>query len=133
VGLIGIDVKYHEKAKPETPRPENLRRYREVAERSGAFRPGAIDRLTLKNDLAVMWLEHLLLLSMLQHESGVWRWGRYVVVHPAGNSDMAELCARYEELLAERSTFDVITLEELLDADALPARTVSALRRRYVV
>ena len=31
------------------------------------------------------WLEHLLLLSMLQHPSGEWTWGRYVVVHPAGN------------------------------------------------
>ena len=37
-----------------------------------------------------MWLEHLLLLSMLQHASGTWSWGRYVVVHPAGNIDFAD-------------------------------------------
>ena len=35
-----------------------------------------------------MWLEHLLLLSMLQHPSRTWSWGRYVVVHPAGNSEL---------------------------------------------
>jgi hypothetical protein len=45
-----------------------------------------------------MWLEHLLLLSMLQHVSGSWNWGRYVVVHPAGNSDVAEAGDRYRDL-----------------------------------
>ena len=79
-----------------------------------------------------MWLEHLLLLSMLQHPSGAWTWGRYVVVHPAGNTDMVELCARYRALLADQSTFASVTLEELLDSGALPARTASAVRERYL-
>ena len=68
-----------------------------------------------------MWLEHLLLLSMLQHESGAWTWGRYVVVHPAGNPDVAELCARYRELLADASTFASMTARGALDAGVLPA------------
>ena len=68
-------------------------------------RPGAIDAVKGRSDLAVMWLEHLLLLSMLQHPSGTWSWGRYVVVHPAGNSDFADACARYRDLLADESTF----------------------------
>jgi hypothetical protein len=79
-----------------------------------------------------MWLEHLLLLSMLQHPSRQWRWGRFVVVHPAGNSDLAEACARYRALLADQATFASVTLEELLDAGALPAPTVAALRDRYL-
>ena len=79
-----------------------------------------------------MWLEHLLLLSMLQHASGTWSWGRYVVVHPAGNSDFADACARYRALLADQSTFSSMTVEELLDADVLRARTATALRRRYI-
>jgi hypothetical protein len=79
-----------------------------------------------------MWLEHLLLLSMLQHPSGRWSWGRYVVVHPAGNSDFADACTRYAGLLAERSTFSSMTLEELLDADVLPAQTNAAVRDRYL-
>jgi PD-(D/E)XK nuclease superfamily protein len=79
-----------------------------------------------------MWLEHLLLLSMLQHPSGAWRWGRYVVVHPAGNTDLADACQRYRMLLADRATFASTTLEELLDAGALPAATTAALRDRYL-
>ena len=79
-----------------------------------------------------MWLEHLLLLSMLQHPTGRWTWGRYVVVHPAGNTDLAESCARYRALLAEQTTFSSLTVEELLDAGALPAPTVVALRDRYL-
>ena len=80
-----------------------------------------------------MWLEHLLLLSMLQHASGSWTWGRYVVVHPAGNPDISELCARYRSLLEDQSTFRSMTIEELLDTDVLPAKTAAGLRERYVL
>jgi hypothetical protein len=131
-GIVGIDIKYQERAKPETPKPSNLRRYLQVAERSAAFEKGATEAVKGRSDLAVMWLEHLLLLSMLQHPSGAWTWGRYVVVHPAGNSDFADACNRYGDLLADRSTFSSGTVEELLDADVLPARTATALRERYI-
>jgi hypothetical protein len=131
-GILAVDVKYHERNKAETPKPSNLERYLEVAEASGEFAPGAADDLAGSSDLAVMWLEHLLLLSMLQHRSGTWSWGRYVVVHPAGNSDLVDACARYRGFLAERSIFSSITIEELLDRDALPRRTVVALRERYL-
>ena len=129
-GIIGIDTTYYDWAKPEIPRPDNLWRYLEVSERSGAFVQGATDVVKGRSGLCLMWLEHLLLLSMLQHESGGWSWGRYVVVHAAGNSDYAEACARYGSLLADSSTFDSGTLEELLDSDVLPA--TAALRERYV-
>jgi hypothetical protein len=129
--IVGVDTKYHDRLKPEIPKPTNLRRYLEVAERSGVFETGALDAVKGRSDLAVMWLEHLLLLSMLQHASGTWSWGRYVVVHPAGNTDFAEACGRYRDLLADRSTFSSMTLEELLDARALPISTVAALRDRY--
>ncbi len=131
-GVVGVDTKYHEWTKPEIPKPRNLPRYREVAERSGAFAPGAIDSVKGRSALAVMWLEHVLLLSMLQHPSGTWRWGRYVVIHPAGNTDYAEACDRYRALLADRSTFSSVTVEDLLDTDALPTRTARALRKRYI-
>jgi hypothetical protein len=131
-GIVGVDTNYHERAKPETPKPSNLWRCLEVAERSGVFKPGAIDAVKGRSDLAVMWLEHLLLLSMLQHVSGSWSWGRYVVVHPAGNSDVAEACARYRALLIDQSTFSSVTVEDLLDANALPAQTTAALRDRYI-
>lgn len=131
-GIVAVDVKYHERAKPETPKPENLGRYLQVAERSGAFAPGTAESLAGRSALAVMWLEHLLLLSMPQHESGAWSWGRYVVVHPAGNTDIAGLCARYRALLEDDSTFMSITLEELLDAGVHARATAAALRERYV-
>ena len=125
-------MNYHERMKAEVPKPTNLWRYLEVAVRSGAFLPGAVDEVQGRSVLCVMWLEHLLLLSMLQHESGAWGWGRYVVVHPAGNSDVAELCARYRELLADPSTFVSMTVEELLDAAVLRPSTTAAIRERYL-
>jgi hypothetical protein len=131
-GIVAVDVKYHERLKPEIPKPSNLRRYLEVAQRSGAFAPGAVDTVKGRSELAVMWLEHLLVFSMLQHPSGEWSWGRYVVVYPAGNADFADGCARYASLLDDRATFASLTLEELLDAGALPLKTAKALRARYL-
>ena len=55
-----------------------------------------------------------------------------MVVHPAGNADIADACARYRDLLVDSSRFSTATLEELLDAKVLPARTTAALRRRYL-
>ena len=129
-GIVAVDVKYHEPAKAEIPRPENLTRYVDVARRSGAFADGAIDAVKGRSDLAVIWLEHLLLHSMLQHASGTWRWGRYVIVHPAANSDVVDISGRYRQLLADDSTFATMTLEELLDSGVLPA--AETMRERYL-
>ena len=79
-----------------------------------------------------MWLEHLLLHSMLQHESGTWTWGRYVIVHPAGNADFEEACTRYRALLVDHATFSSVKVEELLETKVLPTRTTKALRDRYL-
>jgi hypothetical protein len=128
-GFVGLAVKYHESARSARAKPEGRPRQREVAERSGVFRPGVIDAVD-RTDLLVTSLEHLLLLSMLQHASGSWSWGRYVVVYPAGNADHADAYDRYAELLAEASSFASITIEELLDRAALPATTV--LGERYL-
>jgi hypothetical protein len=130
-GVVAVDTRYHERARPATPRPENLARYVEVAERSQVFRPGALDSLRERSDLAELWLGHLLVHSMLQHPSGEWTWGRYVVVHPAGNRSIADACARYGALLTDGSTFATATLEELLDARVLRRATIAALRERY--
>jgi hypothetical protein len=131
-GVVALDVRYQDRAKPETPKPRNLRRYLQVADRSRAFKKGATEPLEGRSDLAEMWLEHLLLLSMLQHASGRWSWGRYVVLHAGGNTDYEEASDRYRSLLSHRSTYSCLTVEELLAADALPARTVKALRTRYL-
>jgi hypothetical protein len=130
-GVVAVDTKYHDWLKPEIPKPSNLARYLEVADRSGIFSPGATDELKGRSELAVTWLEHLLLLSMLQHTSGAWAWGRYVVVHPARNVDVAAGCRRYRDLLVEDSTFATVTLEELLASHALPRSAERAVRARY--
>ena len=131
-GIIAVSTKYHERLKTEIPKPQNLWRYLEVAERSGVFTPGAIDAVKGRSDLAVTWLEHLLMLSMLQHPGREWSWGRYVVVHPAANPDMADLCTRYGALVADPSTYASVTIEELLDAKALSPSTTAGLRERYL-
>ncbi len=102
----------------------------EVCERSDAFTP-EIRRLLGRTDLAVLWLEHLLLHSMLQHEGREWTWGRYVVVHPADNPDVVDLLARYRGDLADDSTFATMTVEDLVASRALPAATTTTLRDRY--
>ncbi len=130
-GIVGVVTAYAEVNRRQPPKPARLPRYREITDRSGFFGPGAIDAVN-GTELIHIWLDHLLVLSMLQHPSRVWRWGRLVVVHPAGNSDFADACARYRDLLLDQSTFASVTVEELLDADVLPVQTTGALRDRYL-
>jgi hypothetical protein len=130
-GIIAVDVQYHDYAKAHIAKPIGRPRQREVAERAAIFVPGAVDAAD-QTGMLVTSLEHLLLLSMLQHESGHWSWGRYVVVYPAGNSDFADVCTTYGDLLTDRSTFASATIEELLGAGALPPTAVEDLRERYV-
>jgi hypothetical protein len=130
-GIVAVDVNYHERATSAIAKPIGRPRQREVAKRSGAFARGAVDAVD-RTDLLVTCLEHLLLLSMLQHESGRWSWGRYVVVYPAGNSDLAGMCGRYGDLLTDRATFSSATIEELVDTGGLRPKTTRALRERYI-
>jgi hypothetical protein len=131
-GIVGIVTAYHDVNRRQPPKPSRLPRYREITETSGIFGPGAIDAVN-GTELIHIWLDHLLVLSMLQHPSRAWRWGRLVVVHPAGNIDFADACGRYQALLIDPSTFSSVAVEELLDAKVLPARTATALRKRYLL
>jgi len=129
-GIVGVVTAYHEVNRRQPPKPKRLPRYREITDKSGFFGPEAIDAVN-GTELIHIWLDHLLVLSMLQHP-GPWRWGRLVVVHPAGNTDFADACSRYRALLVDQSTFASATIEELLDADVLPPQTTAALRDRYL-
>ena len=130
-GIVGVETKYHERAKAEKPKSSRRSRYVEVAERSGVFAPGWFDAVN-GTDLLQIWLDHLLVLSMLQHPDGSWTWGRFVIAYPAGNTDFADASTRYQQLLIDQSTFSAVTIEELLDAGALPDAAVSAFRDRYL-
>ena len=130
-GILGVVTGFHDVNRRQPPKPTRLARYREISERSGAFARDWLDAVN-GTELIHVWLDHLLVLSMLQHPSREWRWGRLVVVHPAGNTNWVETCGRYACLLREGSTFASSTLEELLGADAFPRSTKRALRERYL-
>ena len=130
-GILGVKTAYADWNKRQLPKPERLARYVEVSRRSGAFVADSIDAVN-GTELIHVWLEHQLLHSMLQHPGGEWRWGRYVVVHPAGNTDFAGVCASYRGLLGDDSTFASTTVEELLGGGVLADPMVTAFRERYL-
>ena len=151
--IVGIETKYHEHAvaepKPDTPKkdkrtgeprpipPAKLKmpHYRKLSEgamRQGIFKSNWED--LLGTDLQQIWRDHLLLLSMLQHPSGRWSSGKYVLVHPAGNPAFAEAGETYRsEFLDDGRSFEVVTIEALLRPEGLHS-TASAneFRTRYI-
>ena len=130
-GALAIDVKYREAVQPLSVKPNHIARFLEIHDRSRAFEPNSVKEG--KSRLSLIWLEHILLLSMLQHESGRWTWGRYVVVHPDGNTDVAHATDEYRELLADNASLASATIEHLLAAKVLAPKTTAALRRRYLL
>ncbi|MET0790491.1 MAG: hypothetical protein ABW061_03140 [Polyangiaceae bacterium] len=132
LGLIGIETKYHEHALVEAaPKGATLARYLEVAERSGAFTEGWRERV-IGTALQQIWQDHLLLLSMLQHPSRAWAWGRFVLIHPAANPSFARAAAAYRGVLRDTTTFEVRTFEELIATPGtLPDETRERLVERY--
>ena len=130
-GALAIDVTYREAVQRLGVKPSHMSRFVEIHDRSGAFKPGSAHEFK-RSRLSLIWLEHILLLSMLQHESSRWTWGRYVVVHPQGNTDVAAAIDDYRELLTDDATFASTTIEDLLNAKVLAPKTTAALRRRYL-
>ena len=132
-GLLGVETKYHENCRREAKRSSDSRiaRYSLVSERSGAFLPGAVDRV-FGTELQQIWLDHLLALSMTQDESEPWHWTGFALVHPACNPSYARAAARYRQVLHQPDTLTVSTLESLLNADVLPAEMTEAFKQRYL-
>lgn len=132
LGALAIDVKYREILDRKGVKSAHLERFAEIHNRSGAFVPNTVDLLH-RTPRSMVWLEHLLLLSMLQHESRRWTWGRYVVVHPEGNTNVAGVVDEYRDALTDHATFATATVEELVGAKVLAPKTGAALRRRYLL
>ena len=132
VGLVGVETKYHEHCSLEAlPSPDRVRRYRLVASQCGAFRSGAVD-VILGTRLQQIFLDHLLVLSLLRDPISPYQWAKFVLVHPERNPSFASAAREYAALLSDASTFEVRTLESLLDAGPLPPTAVSAFRARYL-
>ena len=136
--VIGIETKYHEHAVKEKAPDATTRmpRYRAITERANAernvFKPDWESRV-VGTALQQVWRDHLLLLALLQHPSGQFADGRYVLAYPEGNTSFAALADAYITVLDDPSTFQAVTVEELVDADVLhrPA-TRAAFVERYL-
>jgi hypothetical protein len=131
--IVGVETKYHEHAvREEPPTAAALTRYVEVTERSEIFLDGWRERI-VGTDLQQIWLDHLLVLAMLQHPSKQWTWGRFVLAYPARNPSFACAAARYGALLRDAATFEPRTLEHLLrSAEAIPRPVARAFEGRYL-
>lgn len=131
--IVGVEVAYHDHARRRArPAPVALARYLEVAARSGVFVEGFRDHV-VGTDLQKIWVDHLLVLAMLQHPSQRWTSGLLMLVYPQENPSFARAAARYRALLVDGATFQVRTLEELLGTGQLlsPAAT-EELTHRYL-
>lgn len=133
-GVIGVETKYHEDIKrTDRPNPRTrLPRYQAVTETAGIFRDGW-EAAVVGTDLQQLWLDHLLVLAMLQHPEDRWAWGRFVVVSPTANPSVRDAADRYRDLLHDPETFQFATIEELLDSHVLhTSATEAAFRERYL-
>jgi hypothetical protein len=131
--VVGVETKYQEHAKRENVlRPAVLARCAEVTERSRAFVDDWRSRL-VGTDLQQIWLDHLLVLAMLQHPSEPCSWGRFVLVYPSENPSFARAAAEYRAVLRDATTFEARTIEALVETPgALAESTCHAIRERYL-
>lgn len=131
--IIGVETKYHEHAvKPESPNPEVIKRYTEVTNSSGLFVDGWQQKV-IGTELQQIWLDHLLVLSMLQHPSRRWSWGRFVLIYPRENLSFARLAERYSALLRDTKSFAFTTIEDLLNKpNVIPDETARLVWERYL-
>jgi hypothetical protein len=138
--VIGIETNYHEAVDIEARPNEVVRlpRYTEFTEQAKidgnpVFKPGWKDRV-LGTELQQIWRDHLLLLSLLQNDRGRWAGGCYVLVYPSGHTGFAAAGRAYrDEVLADTSTFRLMTVEELLTHGVLHRpETASAFKERYL-
>lgn len=130
-GILGIETKYHEHCRAEQkPNDKRFSRYKHVTAQSNVFSTNTLSEIVGK-DLQQIWLDHILALSMLQHESGIWGWAGFVLVHPARNPSYARAVGRYRSLLKDPSSFRMNTIESLIEANVLPKELVLAFSERY--
>lgn len=131
-GVLGVETKYHEDCKPEkAPSDDRRGRYTEVSLKAGIITLSAIQKI-IGTNLQQIWLDHLLALSMTQHESGKWSWAGFALVHPGRNPSYARAMDRYKSLLRDAGSVRVNTVESLLSAGVLPVKAASAFSERYL-
>jgi len=109
--FLGFEVKYAEDLRGRAAAWRQ--RYEVVADRMGVFDEAALPRLR-RQPLQQLWRDHLLAGSMLQADLG-YTTGRFVVLHPRDNLACARATEDYRACLTAAETYDVWTLESLVD------------------
>jgi hypothetical protein len=131
-GILGVETKYHEDCKAESmPRPERCNRYSLVTKKAGIFSDTAIEAI-MGTDLQQIWLDHLLALSILQEQPPKWSWVKFVLVHPAKNPSYQRATDRYKKYLDNSTSFEVSTIESLLENRVLGDAITQAFKERYL-
>jgi hypothetical protein len=98
--------------------------------RSGAF-ADSWEEEVFGTELQQLWCDRLPALAMAQRPA--WRARRYVLVHSARNPAFGEAAERYRRVHADPSTFQVLTVEELLDSGLLQTgETERAFLQRFL-
>lgn len=131
-GFLGIEVKYVENLDNEEARHRS--RYDEITRAIGIFDPAASSKLR-RRPLEQLWRDHLLACSMLLDPDSGFDEGRFVVLHPEGNTVVADAVSGYRACLLDDATFTAWTLEQVLGVlDEVGAgEWVAEVRERYVV
>jgi hypothetical protein len=136
--VVGIETKYHEHSALEAM-PKGSTTYEgqtaflvTKANASGVFVDGW-QGTVLDSDLRQIWRDHLLALSMRDHD----QWSettRYVLIYPSANPSFASAVERYAaQLKPGDNSFASFTIEDVLDAAfAHGGPTKDKFHRRYL-
>jgi len=131
-GILGVETKYHEDCKAEAiPSSERSNRYALVTKNANIFTDNAMSEI-IGTDLQQIWLDHLLALSILQERPQKWSWSKFVLVHPAKNPSYHLATERYRKYLNTTSSFEVNTIESLLEKSVWGDKISSAFAERYI-
>ncbi len=131
-GIIGIETKYHEHAKEDSPpKSPALQRYLDVANTSQQFKDDKVDGIAGR-PVQQLWQDHLLALSMKDHPSKKWTWVKYALVYPEGNVSFMTAANHYRDYLEHTGTFTTLTVEQLLSSGLYPIPDERMLHGRYL-
>ncbi len=121
-GLIGIEVKYTERAYPlklgskqhrEVNNPAS--RYFKVMSASGIYKPNS-EPAMITDEYRQIWRNQLLGESILQNHPDRFAYATLITVFPSGNQHMTHACAGYARFLTHpKQKFIALTYEHFID------------------